>query len=465
MKSLPDQARALLRRTRGRYRSRYRPPPTALRLIGGLLFLVIIGTLALMMPTMGTTRRLALNEAVFTATSALSVTGLTIIVPVRDLTLPGQIVLLCLIQIGGVGFMVAAVVVFRLLGRKISLLDRVALSDSLGLLVPGAIVQLTRRILVTVFTIEGCGAILLWLHWRGTLGNTRAVFYAIFHAVSAFCNAGFDLFTGLPDYPNGIPKDNTTLLIMGTLIFLGGLGIPVLSDLLTWPQHHRISLHTRITLVVVVALLCIGGVGMFLAESRPGMFLTTEPWTRRLLITFFQSISARTAGFAGVNGLENLSAASQFLLIGLMFIGCAPASMGGGITTGTFAVLTLALWGYAQGLPTAQIGGRTIAIWMVRKAAAVLTISLLVVHTATWLILMTHDTTLETAFFEVVSAFATCGLSLAFTGHLNWFGQLVIMCVMFWGRLGALTIVIALARTQQRATQLVTYPEEQILIG
>ncbi len=462
---LRDQARTIEQRARMRQRTNRRPIPPPLRLIGGLLLLVIIGTTLLLLPISGTTRSLNLQEAVFTATSALTVTGLSIIIPVNDLTMFGQIVLLCLIQIGGVGFMVAAVIIFRLLGRRISLLDRLTLSDSLGLLVPGAILQLTRRILVTVFIIEGIGALLLWLNWREALGNRQAVFFAIFHAVSSFCNAGFDLFSGLPDYPTGIPKDNATLLIMGGLIFVGGLGIPVLSDLLTWSDDHKLSLHTRITLVVVLGLVCLGGVGIFLAESRPDTLLADAPWWRRLLISFFQSISARTAGFSGVSGIELLSPASHFILISLMFIGCAPASMGGGITTGTFAVLTLALWGYARGLPTAQIGGRTIAVWMVRKAAAVLTISLFVVQVATWLILMTHDTTFEQAFFEVISAFATCGLTLAFTYELNWFGQLVIMFVMFWGRLGALTIIVALARTQQRSAQPVTYPEEQILIG
>lgn len=463
--SLRDRARNVFRLGRSPQYAQRRPVPTALRLIGGLLLLVVVGTLLLTLPGVGTTRRLYLNEAFFTATSALSVTGLSIIVPVQDLTLLGQIILLCLIQIGGVGFMVAAVLIFRLLGRRVTLLDRLALSDSLGLLVPGAILQLTRRVLITVLTIEGVGAVLLWLNWREALGDGRAAFFALFHAVSSFCNAGFDLFSGLPDYPTGIPKDNATLTIMGSLIFLGGLGIPVLADLLTWPRNHRLSLHTRLTLIVVLFLVCVGGFGMFLAESRSGTILVNESWPRRLLITFFQSISARTAGFAGVAGIEQLSPASHFLLVGLMFIGCAPASMGGGITTGTFAVLTLALWGYARGLPTAQIGGRTIAVWMVRKAAAVLTISLFVVQAATWLLLMTHDTTLESAFFEVISAFATCGLTLAFTNELNLFGQLVICFVMFWGRLGALTIIVALAQTQQRQVQPVTYPEEQVLIG
>lgn len=452
----------------GRLRSRRstrRPISVPLRIVGGLAILVVIGTLLLMLPGVGTHRSLRVNEALFTATSALSVTGLSIIVPSQDLTLLGQIILVLLIQIGGVGFMVMAVVVFTLLGRKLSLVNRQALSDSLGLIMPGAIVKLTRRVLFTVVSIEGVGAILLWLNWRSELGDERAAFYAIFHAVSAFCNAGFDLFTGLPGYPNGPPNDDISLIILASLIFLGGLGIPVLAELLTWRQSRRLSLHTRLTLIVVISLICAGGLGIFLAEQRAGSVLANEPWYRQLLLSFFQSISARTAGFAGIQPFAEISSASQLLLTILMFIGAAPASMGGGITTGTFAVLTLALWGYARGQPTPHIGGRSIAPQMVHKAAAVLTISLFVVLFAAWLLLMTHDQPIGSIIFEVVSAFATCGLSLDMTFHLNLFGQLVIVGVMFWGRLGALTIIVALATQAQSQQQLVTYPEEKVLIG
>ena len=441
--------------------ARPRPMPAALRLVIGLAVLVAAGTSILMLPWMGTERPLTWNEALFTAVSALSVTGLSIITPVHDLSLAGQIVLLLLIQIGGVGFMVVAVIVFQLLGRRITLTDRLALTDSMGLLVPGAIVQLVRRVLLTVLLLEAIGAALLWIHWRDMLGPERALLYAIFHAVSAFCNAGFDLFTGLPDYPYGIPNDSITLAILGSLIFLGGLGIPVLAELLTF-WRIRFSLHTRITLTVVIILVSIGAGGLFLTEQQSGHLLEREPLDRQIALALFQSISTRTAGFSALQPLDELSPAGRLLTIILMFIGCAPASMGGGITTGTFAVLMLAVGAYARGLASPQIGGRTLAPQTVRKAAAILTVSLLVVLTATWLILVTHEATLDDALFEVVSAFATCGLSLTLTGELNLFGQLVICVMMFWGRLGALTLVVALANQRP---QLVAYPEEQVLIG
>ncbi len=449
-------------RTSVRMPSRRRQAPIALRLVIGLALLITIGTLTLMLPWMATSEPLTWNEALFTAVSALSVTGLSIITPVSDLSLAGKIVLLALIQTGGVGFMVVAVIAFQLLGRRVSLTDRLALTDSMGLLVPGAIVQLVRRVLLTVVLIEAVGAGFLWIHWHNELGTQRALLYALFHAVSAFCNAGFDLFSGLPQYPYGIPNDSVTLAILGALIFLGGLGIPVLAELLAFWRARTFSLHTRITLVVVVVLVLVGALGLFLAERQPGRVIASEPLHRQAILAIFQSISTRTAGFGGLQPFSALSPASQILTITLMFIGCAPASMGGGITTGTFAVLMLAVGAYARGLPSPQIGGRTLAPQTVRKAAAILTVSLLVVLLATWLILITHDASLDEALFEVASAFATCGLSLAFTGKLNLFGQLIICIMMFWGRLGALTLVLALANQRP---QLVAYPEEQVLIG
>lgn len=442
------------------------PLPPAARIIFGLAVLVTIGTLGLMLPISGAAEPLSWNEALFTATSALTVTGLATITPVLDLSLFGKILLLLLIQIGGVGFMVIAVVFLRLLGRRITLVDRMALSDSLGLLSRAAIVKLTTRVLVTVVLIEATGAALLYFHWRGDgrLTEGQAVLFAIFHAVSAFCNAGFDLFSGTPGYPDGIPRDNFSLIVLGGLIFTGGLGIPVIAELLAYARERRFSLHTRITLNVVAFLVVAGTVGFFFAEGRASGTLTDEHPLRRLLICLFQSVSARTAGFAGIAQFAELTPASQLLMITLMFIGCAPASMGGGITTGTFAVLTISLWSFAQGRRDATIGGRTLAVGSMRKAAAVLTVSLFVVLLATWLLLMTHDISLDQAAFEVVSAFATCGLTLGVTSQLNLFGQLLICFVMFWGRLGALTIIVAIAREQGRA-QPVQYPEEQILIG
>jgi trk system potassium uptake protein TrkH len=436
---------------------------TGIRLVFGLAVLVLVGTLALLMPGVAT-RPLSISDAAFTATSALAVTGLSVITPYTDLTPLGQGILLLMIEIGGVGFMTGAVIILRLLGRKVYLADRLALRDSLGLVEPRAILRIAWQVLLATLTMQTIAAAILWADWRNELGSGRAVFYAFFHAASAFCNAGFDLFTGSPYFGGSFPTDTFTLAVVGTLIVLGGLGIPVLADLVTWPRRRkRLSLHSRITLVVYALLIVLGSVGFLVAEMRPGGTLAGMPIGRSLELTTFQSISARTAGIAALPSFDQLTAASQWLMIALMLIGCAPASMGGGITTGTLAVLAISLWAYVRGRPAAVIGGRTIGWDPVRRAAAILTVSLLVVGIATWLILMTNTAVLDLALFEVISAFATCGLTLAFTPQLNPFGLLVIAVVMFWGRLGALTIVVALAQTAP--PQAVFYPEETLLIG
>ena len=424
--------------------------------------MIALGSVLLTLPGITVSGRLSFSEAFFTATSALTVTGLSVITPGSDLTLMGQTILLILIQTGGVGFMVVAVLVFQLLGRSISFSDRLALRDSFGLLDLHAIVRLTRRVVTVVVALELLGAFFLWLNWRSFLGDKRAIFYALFHAVSAFCNAGFDLFSGTPGY-SGIPTDNLTLLIFGVLIVIGGVGIPVVADLVIWHKRRRLSLHTRLTLLVSLVLVLLGWLGLFLAETGVNGALASEPTFRAATLSLFQSISARTAGFSAIDSFENLTPASQLLKIVLMFIGTAPASMGGGITTGTFTVLILALWAYARGRKSPHVFGRSIGRFTVRRASAVLTISILVIMSATWLLLITHPhAVLDKVIFEVVSAFATCGLSLEYTSNFGLIGQLVIAFVMFWGRLGALTIVLALGQLVPNSN--LQYPEEKILI-
>ncbi len=436
------------------------PPP--LRLAAGLAMMIALGSVLLTLPGVTVSGRLSLGESFFTATSALTVTGLSVITPGSDLTLFGQIILLLLIQTGGVGFMVVAVLLFQLIGRSISFANRIALRDSFGLLDLHAIVRLTKQVVLVVISLELIGAFFLWLNWRSFLGDKRAIFYALFHAVSAFCNAGFDLFSGTSGY-SGIPTDNVTLLIFGVLIVIGGMGIPVVADLVIWRKRRRLSLHSRLTLIVSLALLLIGWFGLFIAETGESGALAGEPAFRAATLSLFQSISARTAGFSAIDTFENLTPASQLLKIMLMFIGTAPASMGGGITTGTFTVLILALWAYARGRKSPHVFGRSIGSFTVRRASAVLTISIIVIMGATWLLLITHPhAVLDKVIFEVVSAFATCGLSLEYTSNFDLLGQVIIAFVMFWGRLGALTIVLALGKMVPKSN--IQYPEEKILI-
>jgi len=443
---------------------RQRVPP-ALRVVLGLLLLDIVGTLLLMLPGVTKTPS-SFVELWFTATSAVTVTGLTIETTSTTFTRFGQIIILLLIQMGGLGYMVMAVLALRFFGQRISFFDRLALTHSLGLDRPGAVMQIMRRSVYIMLIIEATGALLLYLHWRtsGIVPQSEVLFFAIFHAVSAFCNAGFDLFTGLSRYPLGLPNDALSLIIMGLLVVLGGLGLPVLLELFLRRQSRRLTLHTRLTLAAMAGLTLFGWLGLFIGEHQVGGVLHDVPIGERIVTTWFQSVSTRTAGFPGLDNFNDLLPASQLLVMGLMFIGSAPASMGGGITTGTFVVLTVAFISYVRGYKRARMARRTISIGTVRRSAALLSLSLIVVMVATWLLLITNEVSLGPALFEIVSAFATCGLSLGITGDLNGFGLLLIMFMMFWGRLGALTLVVALLQ-RQSGEQLLEYPEEPVLIG
>lgn len=442
------------------------PLSVYIRLVTGLAVLILVGSGLLMLPGVSVERPLPFMDALFTATSALTVTGLTVVTTSTQFTPAGKWLILLLIQIGGVGYMAVVSILLRFIGRRISLVNRLALSSSLGLDRPTDILRVLRRTLLGVFIIEAIGALLLLVHWQrsGTVPPENGLLFAVFHGISAFCNAGFDLFAGQSAYPGGIPADSITLIIMGLLIITGGMGIPVLTDLFSWRAQRKLVPNTRVTVGIAAILIALGWLGLYLVETRSGGVLYAAPLEQKLVHTWFQSVSARTAGFPGFRDFTQITPPAQLLLIALMFIGCAPASMGGGITTGTFAVLVLALVSFGRGLPTAHVGRYAIAANTVRRAAAVLTVAIGVVLLATFLLLMTHEFTMNEALFEVVSAFATCGLSLGVTTELNTFGRILIMLMMFWGRLGALTIIIVLTR-QNEPAGLVQYPETTILIG
>jgi trk system potassium uptake protein len=437
--------------------------PIPIRLIAGLAGLVLLGTFLFLLPGIST-RPLTFTEALFTSASALTVTGLTVIIPGTDLTFLGQVVLLILIQVGGIGLMVFTVVMFRLLGRRISIVDRMALRGLFGNVLPGAVIRLTTKVMIAVAIFEAIGALLLWITWTPRMGSQTAAWFAIFHSISAFCNAGFDLFAGLPGFAT-IPNDGSTLAIMGSLIFIGSLGVPVVADLIAYRHKgHHLTLHTRLTLIFVLFLMAIGTTTIFVAEGVQDGVMVGEPFDRQVGLALFQSVSARTAGFVSIPSFDQTAPPSRLILMIVMFIGAAPASMGGGITTGTAVALILALWSYARNRPYPEIRGRTISTATIRRATAVLTISIVVVMTATVLLTLTNpDLSLDGALFEVVSAFATCGLTLAYTPVLNTAGRYIILFVMIWGRLGALTIIVALARPVKQS--LYVYPEDQIMIG
>jgi trk system potassium uptake protein TrkH len=451
-------------RFRGLSQRRSHQFPIALQLVVGLILLIAVGTALLLLPG-ASTHKLSFMEAFFTATSASAVTGLSLFPISTDLTIWGQLILLLLVQIGGVSLIVVVALVFRLIGRQVTLGERLAVTSSLGLDRPEEIASIMARAIGLMLLIEGVGAFLLFLHWRisGIVPAGKAFYYAIFHAVTSYCNAGFDLFYGLPQYPNGLPTDPLTLIIIGVLIILGGLGIPIYMDLI-YRRRRSFSLHTRVTFSIALVLILLGWAGLLISEYRQAGVLSNMPFGQRVLLAWFQSVSTRTAGFPGLPGFNELNFPSILMMVALMFIGTAPASTGGGITTGTFAVLWLAVISYARGLDKIRIGKHTLPAGLLMRALVVFVISLSLVILATWLLLLTNPFNLEQSLFEVVSAYSTTGLSLGITAGLNTIGRLVIIFTMFAGRLGAITIMIALLGREKKQ-KLVDYPEESILIG
>jgi trk system potassium uptake protein TrkH len=289
------------------------------------------------------------------------------------------------------------------------------------------------------------------------------LYLGVFHSVSAFSNASFDLFGGGgAARTNPFPSNTATLLTIASLIALGSFGIPVISDLIDWNTHPRFSLHTKIVIGTWSMLTVLGTALVFFAESQGQYAFTEAAPGRRLLLAFFHVVASRTSGF-NVQPIDQLAPASTMTLMSLMFIGGASASTAGGITVGAFAVLVLAAAAYIRGTATINLGKRALSPGSVQKAVAVLVVSAGVVGLGTLLLLLTHPVTLQVALFEAVSAFATCGFSLGLTGQLNGFGQLIVALLMLWGRLGALTIVVAAARRQQ--TAIIQYPEERVLVG
>lgn len=418
-----------------------------------------------MLPASSSGAPLPFHKACFTAVSALATTGLSLISPGADLSHFGQIVLLLLMQVGGIGFMIGSVLVFRLLGRRVTLAERFALRDALGTVSPGSAVAVAQRVTLAVLAIELGGALLLWLLWSPEYGAGLGAYLALWHSVSAFTNSSFDLFSGSTIASAGFPLNAPTLLVISGLVILGSIGMPVLGDLLTRVRarsgKHRISLHTRVTLVTAGTLLVLGTAALFLGSSLPGVLFSEDPWPRRLLMAFFHSATARTSGFVLVP-LDQMSQANSFILCILMFIGGSPASMGGGISTSTLAVLLLALAATVRGRELPEAWGRTLPRETISKALAILVSSLVFVLTIAWLLLLTQPTTLVEALLEAISAFATCGFTLGLTSRLDGFGQFLIGFSMFAGRLGILTLVVSL--TNEKARPL-SYPEEKILIG
>ncbi len=429
--------------------------------IVALSFLVAItmGSILLTLPISTTNgQRAPFIDALFTATSATCVTGLKVVDTGSYFSLFGQLVILVLIQFGGLGIMTMATLFGLMLGRHISLREKMVVQEALKHSTLGGIKVLLRYVIILTLSIEGLGAIFLYLRWRGA-GIAHPGYCAIFHAISAFCNAGFSLFKdNLVGYRSD-PVINITIIL---LIVLGGLGFIVLTNLRRYRPGRKetLSLHTKVVLSMTFFLIVFSIPLIFLLERNNT--LSNLPLGGKILGATFQAITPRTAGFNTLD-IGSMKEASLFFLMLLMFIGASPGSTGGGVKTSTFGVFLVTIWTFFRGKGEITIFKRTISHKVTREVLTVVAFASGLVILATFLLLLTEGKEFIKVLFEVFSAFGTVGLSTGITDTLSNLGRIIITITMFVGRIGPLTIAVAMG--QKEYAPLYKYPEERVMIG
>ncbi len=443
----------------------YRIKP-ARTVIFSFLLIILVGTLLLSTPRATPGGSIPFVDALFTATSSVCVTGLIVRDTGSDFTHLGQGVILGLIQIGGLGLITLTAFFAIVMRRGLGVGESLVLRGMMTFEAVGRIGRTLRYMIAMTFFLELLGAGLLYVLMRpsyGTIGD--GVFTSIFHSISAFCNAGFSLFsTSFERYAGSIPVN----LVMTTLIIIGGLGFPVIMNafgrrpLIAGRRltTSRWSLHTKIVVLMTISLLLIGTVG-FLALENDGI-LAGKPFGEKLLTSYFASVTARTAGFNTVRtawlGLPTL-----FLLAGLMFIGGSPGGTAGGVKTSTFGVVLASIASVFRGKGRVELFKRRIPDRIVREALVVVAMGIMVVSCGTFVLVVFEDLTLRQVLFEVVSAFGTVGLSTGITPGLSVAGKLTLMIIMLTGRIGPLTLAVAIG--QRRVESRYDYPEGRVVIG
>jgi len=424
--------------------------------------IILIGSFLLYLPysrPRGSSMRYI--DALFTSVSAVCVTGLVVVDTGAAFSAGGKVLLLMLIQAGGIGIMTIAAFIQLSLGSQMSLFGRFSTASVLGQTTLKDLYEVIKAIVKITFIIEGFGSLLLFMVFMEKWGmGIKALFYGVFHSISAFCNAGFSLFSDSFTGWVGIAKMNF-LLIM--LIILGGLGFTVILNLwrrLLRGRTERITVQTKIVLIMSTILIIVGGIEFFIFESD-NVLKSLKPG-EKFLASLFQSVTARTAGFNTVD-ISALRPITLFALSILMFIGASPGSTGGGIKTTTFFILILSIVTILRDRRFNTVFNRRIPFQVVNRAFAILVSALGIVVLATLLLGVFENFSFPQLYFEVVSAFGTVGLSTGITPYLTDAGKIIIMLLMFIGRLGPLTIVLAVGA--QPTTRLVTYPEEQVMVG
>ncbi|MFF2889212.1 TrkH family potassium uptake protein [Paenibacillus sp. NPDC057967] len=436
-------------------------PPQLITIV--FFFLICIGTVLLSMPFSSSTgHSVGFLNAMFTAVSAVCVNGLVVLDTGSAFSVAGQVIIMILIQIGGIGFMTLGVMVAILLGKKIGLKQRLIIQHSTQSTSAQGLVRLSLYMVLIVFLFESIATLILTLRWEGEMGLGNAAYYALFHSISAFNNAGFALWSDGLSQHVGDPIVNFIII---TLFVVGGLGYIVVVDIVRKRSWRKLSLHSKIVILATAILSVTGFLLLFLLESWNSATYGDLTVSERIMASIFQSFTPRSAGFNTVD-IGSMLAVSQFLLIIFMFIGAASGGTGGGIKINTVVVLLLATFNTFRGGGQIHAFERKISQDSVMRALAVVISSLACVLLVTLVLTITEDM-LEDHFlevlFEATSAFSTTGLSMGLTGDLSDIGKVIVSITMFIGRLGPLTLAFALS--QKKQTSKIGYPEDHILIG
>ena len=438
-----------------------RRPNAVQTLALGFALLILAGACLLSLPIASRSgESISWTGAVFTAASASCVTGLTLYDTATQFTPFGQAVVLLLIQIGGLGFVTASLPAALLVRRRVGLRQRALLQDSVGALQLGGVVRLARRALLVTLACEGAGAALLALWFCPRYGLGRGLWMAVFHAVSAFCNAGFDLLgTGASlTSAAGEPLLNAVLM---ALIVCGGLGFLVWDDVLTHGRRfRRWRLHSKMAFTMTLVLYTGGALAFFFLEADHAFAGESAPV--RALMAAFQSVTARTAGFATVDQ-ASLSQGGVLLMLALMFVGAASGSTGGGVKVNTFAVLLLGVRARIRRQDDLNIFRRRLDEEDIHKASSTAGIYLLGVL-AGCMVLCVQGVDLTDALYETFSAMSTVGLSRNVTGTLPLLSKWTVILRMFAGRVGSMSVAMAITRGKA-AQNCIRYVPEKILIG
>jgi len=443
-------------------RARNKPYNPARYLIGGFMAVILTGALLLSLPEATRGGEISFLDALFTATSAVCVTGLVVVDTGTFYTTFGQTVIMFLIFIGSLGFMTMAVLIFIFLGRRISLRDRLVVMEALNQETLSGLLPLVKAVVRLAVLIVLSGAALLSIRFVPTMGWERGLFFSLFHAVSAFGNAGFDLFGNF----ESLTRSPADYLVNGTimaLLIIGGLGFTVVLDLLKrMRQGCRLALHTRLVLIITLVLLLAGtGAVLVLEYDNPETMAALAPG-EKIFTALFTSATTRTAGFNVLDTGAHLPA-TLLIMMALMFIGASPASTGGGVKTTTFGTVVVAVIALIRGRQEPVLFHRRLPMEQIFKAVAIIAGAATLIFTVTLVLTIFENQPFIELLFEAFSAFGTVGLSTGITPELSAPSKVALILAMFGGRLGPLTLLVAL--TKRKYEDGLHYPEEKLMIG